>query len=156
MPRGFLVILAGASVAAVSLVGCSSDKSTPTAGKTVTYDGGAMTENATATATIDGQPHKVEGPMACTAFDDDDFVISIGTGLQSVKATLSSGDEPTVSSVHLGDLAGYVLVVSGHSNGGEAKVVKDGKKYTITGTAFGMDTVNTPVTKPFEVELTCP
>lgn len=156
MRRGFAISLASVSVIGVGLVGCSSDKSAPTAGKgTTTYDGGAMTQNATATAIIDGQPHKVEGTMACTAFDDD-FVISIGNEPHSVKARLTNGDTPKVLSVHLGDLAGYALVVSDVPKSGEATVTKNGKKYTIAGTASGIDTAGTVVDKPFTVELTCP
>ena len=39
-----------------------------------------------------------------------------------------------------------------------AKATKDGNKYTISGTATGVDMANPmqPVTKPFEIEVTCP
>ncbi|WP_423212800.1 lipoprotein LpqH [Mycobacterium talmoniae] len=43
-----------------------------------------------------------------------------------------------------------------HRHCGQAKATKDGKDYTITGTAWGMDAANNEVTKPFEVEVTCP
>jgi len=41
---------------------------------------------------------------------------------------------------------------------GEAKAEKDGKTYTISGSATGVDMANPmqPVTKPFEIEVTCP
>ncbi|SKU29623.1 Hypothetical lipoprotein LpqH precursor [Mycobacteroides abscessus subsp. abscessus] len=42
--------------------------------------------------------------------------------------------------------------------GGKATATKDGKKYTVTGTATGVDTANPmqPIEKPFEIEVTCP
>ena len=42
--------------------------------------------------------------------------------------------------------------------GGSASATKDGKTYTITGTATGVDMANPmqPMTKPFEISVTCP
>ena len=42
--------------------------------------------------------------------------------------------------------------------GGEATATKDGSTYKINGTATGVDMANPtqPVTKPFEIAVTCP
>ena len=58
-------------------------------------------------------------------------------------------------------IAAQTGVTLGYQQGtgqGEATAEKDGNTYTITGTATGVDMANPlqPVTKPFEIEVTCP
>jgi lipoprotein LpqH len=82
--------------------------------------------------------------------------IAIGQGTTGVSAVVSEGDAPTVTAVGLGNVNGVTLAVG--MGAGEATAVKDGKTYKITGNATGIDMANpmSPVTKPFEIEVTCP
>jgi lipoprotein LpqH len=82
--------------------------------------------------------------------------IAIGQGTTGVSAVVSEGDTPTVTAVGLGNVNGVTLAVG--MGAGEATAVKDGKTYKITGNATGIDMANpmSPVTKPFEIEVTCP
>lgn len=85
------------------------------------------------------------------------FSIGVGAGTSGV-AVVMPEDASSVTSVSLGNIDGIALGYSQGVPGGEAKATKDGKKYTITGTATGVDTANPmqPMTKPFEVEVSCP
>ncbi|TDH48538.1 hypothetical protein E2F47_23475 [Mycobacterium eburneum] len=110
MARGFVSVLVGGAVVAAALAGCSTDNNTPAPrGGTISSHGIAIAQSNTAKVTIDGTQHKVDGPVACTDYDDE-FVIVIGHEPHGVKATLSTGNPPSVSSVHLGDIAGTTLL----------------------------------------------
>jgi lipoprotein LpqH len=63
-----------------------------------------------------------------------------------------------VTSVGLGNIDGVTLGFADGAPGGKATATKDGKKYTVTGTATGVDAANPmqPIEKPFEIEVTCP
>ncbi len=77
-----------------------------------------------------------------------------GTGIGAV---LTDANPPVVISVALGNVNGVALGVGGTT--GSAKATKDGNSYKITGTASGADLSNPmagPVTKPFEIDVTCP
>lgn len=80
--------------------------------------------------------------------------IAIGGATTGIAAVLGAGD--SVTSVGLGNVNGVTLAVA--PGVGEAKAVKDGKTYTISGTATGVDMANPmqPVNKPFEIRVTCP
>lgn len=82
--------------------------------------------------------------------------IAIGQGGSGIAAVISEGDAPTVTSVGLGNVNGVTLAMG--MGAGDATAVKDGNTYKITGNATGIDMANpmSPVTKPFEIEVTCP
>jgi hypothetical protein len=63
-----------------------------------------------------------------------------------------------VSSVNANVLGGVALAFQDGAPGGNATATKDGKSYTISGTATGVDMANPmqPITKPFEIAVTCP
>ena len=64
-----------------------------------------------------------------------------------------------LTSVGLGNVNGAVLGFQDGAGGGAgATATKDGSTYRITGTATGIDMANpmAPMTKPFEIEVTCP
>ena len=67
-------------------------------------------------------------------------------------------DASKVTSVGLGNVDGVVLGFQDMAPGGSASATKDGKTYTISGTASGVDMANPmqPITKPFEIAVTCP
>lgn len=77
-----------------------------------------------------------------------------GTGVAVVLAE----DASKVSSVGLGNIDGVVLGFQDGAPGGNASATRADKTYTITGTATGVDMANPmqPMTKPFEIEVTCP
>jgi lipoprotein LpqH len=162
--RGFLVTVCGAAVVIAGLSGCSSDKKSSSA----TTSAGATTTSAAATASataapgavkvvIDGQEQNVQGTVVCTSMGGN-MNIAIGDGGTGIAAVLSEADPPTVTSVALGNINGVNLGYTAGVPGGSAEATKDGKTYTIKGTATGMDMANPmqPVTKPFELTVTCP
>ncbi len=70
-----------------------------------------------------------------------------------------SADASTVQSVGLGNVNGVTLgYTPGVPGGANATASKDGNTYKISGTATGVDMANPmqPVTKPFEIQVTCP
>lgn len=150
--------LAGAAVLTASLAGCSHTSFFPSVNKpTVTYKGGAIAPTNDANVVLDGQEHKVDGQIACTALDGGETVIAIGREPNAVKISLTdTSDAPRVKMVILQNLAGYNLFVLDPPDRGEAAASKDGRRYTIAGTSWGLDTHNDGVTKPFLITLTCP
>ena len=84
--------------------------------------------------------------------------IAIGEATTGIAAVVSEGDSPTVESVGLGNVNGVVLGFQQGAGQGEAKAEKSGNTYKISGNATGVDMANpmAPVTKPFELEITCP
>lgn len=154
MNRGFLVAVGGAAVLIASLSGCGSDdKKSETSGETSTA---AAAEGET-TVTIDGADQQVTGTVVCTEMGGNTN-IAIGDAATGIAAVVSSGDEPVVQSVGLGNVNGVTLGYQSGTGQGEAKAEKDGKTYKISGTATGVDMANPlqPVNKPFEIEVTCP
>jgi lipoprotein LpqH len=85
--------------------------------------------------------------------------MTIGEGTSAVTAMVSEGDQPTVSAVALGNIDGVSLGFTPGVPGGSAEATKDGNKYLIKGSATGANMANPmagAVTKPFELEVTCP
>ncbi|MGV0815244.1 lipoprotein LpqH [Mycolicibacterium boenickei] len=166
MKREFLVAIGGAAIVVAGLSGCSSDenkdssgdtKATTSAPATASVEAGdatATTGSGTARVTIDGKDHNVEGTVVCATVAGN-VSLTVGQGLTAVSATVSEGDQPSVTAVALGNIDGVSLGYTPGVPGGTAEATKDGNKYTIKGDATGVDGMN-PVTKPFELELTCP
>lgn len=172
MKRGFLVAVGGAAIVVASLSGCSSDEkssdsaeASPTATASVSPsasvqagDATATTGSGTARVVIDGKESPVEGSVVCATVAGN-VSVTVGQGMSAVTATLSEGDQPTVSAVALGNIDGVSLGYTPGVPGGSAEATKDGNKYTIKGNATGADMANPmagAVTKPFELEVTCP
>ncbi|MCV7282948.1 lipoprotein LpqH [Mycolicibacterium flavescens] len=153
MKRGFLVAVGGAAIVVAGLAGCSSENKSETSGETSTA---AAAEGKT-TVTIDGQDRSVQGTVACSDMGGN-TTIAIGDATTGIGAVVSSGDEPTVQSVGLGNVDGVTLGFQAGAGQGEATAEKDDKTYKISGTATGVDMANPmqPVNKPFEIEVTCP
>ncbi len=153
MKREIVVALGGAAIVIAGLSGCSSEKKSETTGETSS----AAAAEGKSTVTIDGQDQAVEGTVVCSDMGGNTN-IAIGDATTGIGAVVTTGDSPTVTSVGLGNVNGVTL---GYQNGvgqGEAKAEKDGNTYKISGTATGVDMANPlqPVTKPFEIEVTCP
>jgi lipoprotein LpqH len=110
-----------------------------------------------AKVTIDGQPQNIQGQVVC-ATAGGNLNIAIGEATTGIAAVLSA-DASTVQSVGLGNVNGVTLgYTSGVPGGASATATKDGNTYKISGTATGVDMANPmqPVTKPFEIQVTCP
>lgn len=172
MKRGFLAAVGGAAIVVAGLVGCSSDEkgsdsseASPTATASVSPsasvqagDATATTGSGTARVVIDGKETPVAGNVVCANVAGN-VSVTVGQGMSAVTATLSEGDAPTVSAVALGNIDGVSLGYTPGVPGGSAEATKDGNKYTIKGNATGADMANPmagAVTKPFELEVTCP
>ncbi|MCV7380353.1 hypothetical protein A5672_22695 [Mycobacterium alsense] len=157
MKRGLTVAVAGAAILAAGISGCSSNKSTTSgsgtssAGTSVATGGGG---GAGPTVIIDGKNQNVTGSVVCTTVGGD-TTIAIGGAATGISAVLT-GDN-TVKSVGLGNVNGVTLAYAQGSGQGNANATKDGNKYTIKGTATGVDMANPmqPVNKPFEIDVTC-
>jgi lipoprotein LpqH len=166
--RALLVTVCGAVIVVGGLAGCSSNKSStpsssaPSTATATASATGSATASATAAAgatkvTIDGADQNVQGTVVCTNMGGN-VQIAIGNATGGLGAQLSEGDSPTVKQVGLGNINGAALGYSAGVPGGEASATKDGSTYTITGKATGVDLSNPmqPVTKPFEIVVTCP
>ena len=149
--QGILIGVAVAATVAAGLAGCSSNK-----------PGTSPSSNAPASGAtkviIGGQTQNVTGPTSCTQVNGN---LSIGVGDPStgVGAVVSNADPPVVQAVGLGNLTGVTLGYSaGAPDQGSAQATKSGNAYTIKGTATGVDAANPqqPVSKPFEMDVTCP
>ncbi len=167
MVRGLIVGVGGVAVVVAGLVGCSSDKKTevngekPAAPSSVSSaTSGTVTAAAgsgTAKVMIDGQPKDVSGQIACTTAMGN-LNIAIGDAATGI-AVVMSPDASKVTSVGLGNVNGVVLAFQdGVPGDASATATKDGNTYKVTGRATGMDMANPmqPVTKPFEIAVTCP
>lgn len=154
--RGFLVAAGSAAIFVAGLSGCSSNETSEADATTQETAGGTAAQGA-ATVTIDGEEQNLEGTVVCNALGGNK-TIAIGDAATGVSATVSEGDSPTVRTVGLGNIDGVTLGYQENASQGEATAEKDGDTYTISGTATGMDMANPmqPVTKPFEIEVTCP
>ncbi len=169
MVRGLGVALAGTAVMVAGLVGCSSEKKSETKAETsaamsgspsaMTATSGSVTAAAgagTAKVTIDGAPKDVQGQVVCAA-NGGNFNIAVGDATTGIGIVMAE-DASKVTSVGLGNVDGVALGFQDGAPGGNASATKDGKSYTITGTATGVDMANpmAPMTKPFEIQVTCP
>ena len=167
MVRGLVVGVGAAALLVAGLTGCSSNKSEEgtgasrdTAGSSaVTASSGSVTAQAGAggaTVTIDGKPKEIQGQVVCTTAAG---TMNIAVGEQTTGiAVMMTPDASKVTSVGLGNIDGVMMGYQEGAPGGNASVTKDGQTYTITGTATGVDIANPmqPMTKPFEIKVSCP
>ena len=168
MKRGFVVAVGGMAIVIAGLSGCSSGEKKTESGSsassaeassetTTSASGSASAGSGGTKVTIDGQDQNFSGTVVCTSMGGN-MNIAIGEAATAIAAVVSEGDAPTVQSVGLGNVNGVVLGYTSGTGQGDAKAEKDGKKYTISGTATGVDMANPlqPVNKPFEISVVCP
>jgi ipoprotein LpqH len=152
--RGIAAGVVGMSIAVAALAGCSSDKSN-------TGSSGSAGPPAGPQVIVDGQAQTVTGQITCDSADNN-TKIGIGDAANGVGAVVSNDNPPIVHSVGLGTVNGVILGFSdaAPNQGGNAGAAQSGKSYAIKGTASGVDMSNPqqpqPVTKPFEMDVTCP
>ena len=163
MMKVLIVAAGGTAIVLAGLTGCSSDKKSETKVDATTATPaatspaiGATTGPGSVTVTIDGNPKDVAGQVACVTSGGN---VNIGVGDQTTGiAVVMSEDASSVTSVALGNVDGVALGYTQGMPGGNATASKDGKTYTVSGTATGVDMANPmqPMTKPFEVVVSCP
>ncbi|OBB92949.1 lipoprotein LpqH [Mycobacterium sp. 852002-40037_SCH5390672] len=158
MKRGIVVGVAGVALVVAASAGCSSNKSN-------TGSSGSSSSAAPAAAgpvlIVDGQNQNISGQVTCTAAGDNTN-IGIGDPTAGLGAVVSNGNPPLVHSVGLGTVNGVALGFSdaAPNQSGSAGAAVKGKDWAIKGTATGTDMSNPQqpqqVTKPFELDVTCP
>lgn len=171
MKRELLIAVGAVTIVAAGVVGCSSseDSSSETTEATTSTSaapttsasatpapGTASSGPGTATVTVDGKALPATSPVVCeTAPDTGKFSISIGEPITGVIVGLEQ-DGSVVHGVGLGEVDGTVLSFTEGVPGNTATATKTDKTYKITGTATGQDKNNQQVSKPFEINATCP
>lgn len=157
MKRGIVVGVAGVALVVAASAGCSSNKSnTGASGSSSSAAAGAGP-----VLIVDGQNQNISGQVTCTAAGDN-ITIGIGDPTAGLGAVVSNGNPPLVHSVGLGTVNGVALGFSdaAPNQSGSAGAAVKGKDWAIKGTATGTDMSNPQqpqqVTKPFELDLTCP
>jgi lipoprotein LpqH len=144
--RKAIVAVAGAAMVVAVLSGCSSSKSS---------SGAAGASNSK--VTIDGQDQNLHGTVACNTVGGR-INIAIGDQATGIGAVLGDANPPQVESVGLGNVNGTALAYNAGTGQGSGQATKDGNKYKISGSATGINISDPmhPVTKPFEIDVTCP
>lgn len=162
MKRELLIGLAAATIV-TGIAGCSngntaSGPSSATSSSATTNPSTVSTSSPAAAGpaqvTIGGQPQNVRGLVVCST-NDGKFSIAVG----DMATGIIVGLEPDASVVHnagLGTVDGVVMSFTEGVPGENASATKTGDAYQITGTASGVDSAGRQVTKPFEVDVTCP
>jgi ipoprotein LpqH len=148
---GILVGIAAAATVVAGMAGCSSNKSNT---NSPTSSPAAVGNQVV----IDGQNQNVTGQVSCTPANGN-VNIGIGDPSTGIGAVVTSADPPVVQAVGLGNLTGVTLgYSSGAPNQGTVQATKSGNSYTIKGTATGVNMSNPEqqLTKPFEMDVTCP
>lgn len=151
MKHAILVGLAAAGMVVAGLAGCSS-KSNTSSPNTSSSSGGAEK------VIVDGQNQNITGQASCTPAGGN-LNIAIGDPTNGVGAVITTANPPAVQSVGLGNVNGVTLgYAAAAPNHGNVQATKDGNSYTIKGTATGVNMASPqqPVTKPFEMDVTCP
>jgi ipoprotein LpqH len=152
--RGIVVGVAGVAIVVAGCAGCSSNKSNTGASSGPAAPAGPQ-------VIVDGKTQNVSGPVTCTP-NGDNINIGIGDAANGVGAVVSNANPPIVHAVGLGTVDGVTLGYSdaAQGQGGAAGAAVSGKYYQIKGTATGANMSNPqqpqPVTKPFELDVTCP
>lgn len=156
MKREIVVGIAGLAIAAAACAGCSSNKSNPGASSS-----GSAPAAAGPQLIVDGQNQNISGAVTCNTANG---VLTIGVGdpTAGVGAVLSTDNPPIVHSIGLGNVNNVALGFSdaAPNQASNAGAAVNGKSYAIKGTATGTDVSNPQqpqtVTKPFELDVTCP
>ena len=151
MKRAILVGIAAAGMVVAGLAGCSN-KSNTSSSNTSSSSGSAEK------VIVDGQNQNITGQTSCTPAGGN-LNIAIGDPTNGIGAVITTANPPAVQSVGLGNVNGVTLgYAAAAPNQGNVQATKDGNSYTIKGTATGVNMASPqqPVTKPFEMDVTCP
>jgi lipoprotein LpqH len=153
--RGIVVGVAGLGIVIASCAGCSDNKSNTGASST------PPPAPAAPQVIVDGKNLNVSGPVTCTP-SGNNINIGIGDAANGVGAVVSKDNPPIVHAVGLGTVDGITLGFADAAPGqeGNAGAAANGNSLQIRGTATGPDMSNPQdpkqVSKPFEMDVTCP
>jgi ipoprotein LpqH len=159
MKREVMFTGGAAAILAAVLAGCSHHDGAVSVGNAAVAPAGP----SNAKVVVDGHDQNVKGQVVCTTAGGSVNIAIGGTtpgaggAGTGIGAVLTDANPPAVTSVALGNVNGVTLGVGGTT--GKAQVSKDGSSYKITGTASGVDMSNPmagPVSKSFEIDVTCP
>jgi lipoprotein LpqH len=156
-----LVGIAAAATVVAGLAGCSSNKPSTSASSSNNAPAAGGTSAPApggSKVIIDGQTQNVAGQVSCTQVNGN-LSIGIGDPTTGIGAVVTNADPPVVQAVGLGNLTGVTLGYSaGAQNQGNAQATKSGNSYTIKGTATGINSADQQqaLSKPFEIDVTCP
>jgi ipoprotein LpqH len=141
----WLMVIGGAAIVGAALTGCTPGQKVSTTGH--------------AKVVVDGQDQNAKGPVTCQKAGGA-LQIGIGKGgPNAVAVQATDANPPDVQQIALGKVNGVTLSFQKGSPGASAQATEDGNGYKFTGTATGMDPSNPMaglVSKPFEVDVTCP
>jgi lipoprotein LpqH len=153
MKREVVITLGSAAIFAAALAGCSSNGTVKPAGQTVSTSGHAK-------VIVDGQEKNLTGPVTCQKAGGE---LQVGIGQpgspDTVAVQATDANPPVTHQIALGTVNGVTLAYQQGSPGANAQATKDGNGYKFTGTATGVDKTNPMaglVSKPFEIDVTCP
>jgi ipoprotein LpqH len=169
MRRGYMMAVAGMAIVATTLTGCSTARSTTgsdgpssASGVATAPNGSSVTVSAgagQAKVMIDGKDQAADGRVMCTTAAGVVTVV-IGQTASGYTVSMTDASPPEVQSVMLGlgNMNGFSLVYNKGSGEGNAQASKNGGSYKVTGNASGVDSSQgmQPVTKSFEIDVTCP
>jgi lipoprotein LpqH len=154
-----LVGIAAAATVVAGLAGCSSNKSSTSESSSAPAAGGSSAPAPGGSKVIiDGQTQNVAGQVSCTQVNGN-LSIGIGDPTTGIGAVVTNADPPVVQAVGLGNLTGVTLGYSaGAQNQANSQATKSGNSYTIKGTATGINSADQQqaLSKPFEMDVTCP
>ena len=160
MMRGLATVAGGTALLVAGLTGCANGTRSPSAPSSVaTASSGsvsASTGTGTAKVTIDGQVSDIKGQVVC-ATNGGNFTIAIGAAATGI-AVVMAEEASDVTSVALGNVNGVALAFQEGVPGAAASATKQGRTSRISGTASGVEMTHPlePITKPFEIDVTCP
>jgi ipoprotein LpqH len=151
MKDAVTIPLVGAAILAAALAGCSSGGHVSMGGQTVSTNGHAK-------VTIDGKDQNVNGNVTCQKAAGE---LQIGIGQPgsptAIAVQATDSNPPTIHQIALGTVDGVTLAYQQGSPGASATATQNGNDYKFSGTATGMDKSTAGlVSKPFEVDVTCP
>lgn len=148
MNRSVTIAAAATAIVVTGLTGCSGG-----GGQKVSTKGHAK-------VVVDGQDQNAKGQVTCQKAAGE---LQIGIGQpgssNAVAVQATDANPPVVHQIALGTVNGVNLAYQQGSPGASAQASKDGDGYKFTGTATGVDPSNPMagmVSKPFEVDVTCP
>lgn len=104
---------------------------------------------------MDGNGKPTQNKVECVVAANLVFV-NIGSEQDGVALTLSAGDKPTLEDLTLGTVDGLPLSYHDSDPGLKPTITKVGSTYRIVGVATSPDGSGGHVSKPFDMEFTCP
>lgn len=149
MKNAVFTPLVGAAMLAAALAGCSGSGHVSAGGRSGSTNGHAK-------VIVDGKDQNVSGNVTCDKAGGE-LAIGIGAGSPTAVAVQATDtNPPTIHQIALGTVA---LAYQQGSPGASANATQNGDDYKFTGTATGVDKTNVTaglVSKPFEIDVTCP